>query len=1065
MKNPQSCRAFGRFAPLVLLPALFAALLLGGPPRAIAQTPPASSAQPALTVTGGEVHGTIFALIRRAVGTFPPTAIFSDQTIFLPDISVFLQNESTLATSPVVTTGLDGTFVVPAQPQAVYRLCWKATGYAPGCSNSAFTLRSRNVNLKPVGIDPLAGVMFGRVALKDGRACRFVATFLGVDTFTTVAARPSKGPARTVRANSYGEYVIPQLANGPVQTTATCEGAQASNQSTMTGSALQNNLTLPDASPTIQMAFAARAGAMVRAVAAGTTVQAKVQAKAGGSFPLHYRWATDPPVSGFVSQDSPTISWHVPGPGSATIYVVARDGHGGNALSHVTLSTTPNHIPFAGTVIANDVPVVVDAQVAINGVTTKTDSQGGFALILPKENPQYVVTIQKPGYQMLSRILYAPVAGATFKLFRSQDFVVDPTKPIRVTEDVRVGVSLAIPANSLAAGATGTGALATAPLHLRPATYNLRNPEDQLPGDYAGIDKSNKVVRMQTFGAADITIEDNAGQPFNLAPGKTAVVRMSVDSAMLAAAPPTIPVWHYNAKQGAWLEDGAAMLVGNAYEATVTHFSPVNMDVAFNSAACTNIVVDTAIMPVPFKIRMTPVNGDFSVDANHQNQVIGDPNNTVFREPPGKQVRFDMVDSAGNIIPGASQQITIGNPTPDGLTWPPAHPPPYDCTTTVQYNEQTVQALFPAPPQGFLSYLTPPGYLDPAQAPALTNAYYAKIDPGGAKTKAGDVNDFTHWKTANGFDRAGGQQNTKYFNNYDLGFGRDMHMQTGGQNNACANCIAYYVTNYASVNDAVNGVNHKATVAMEFSPQNGLSGTPYTKFYVFNPDGSIAQSVALDDFGPKFVPALCVICHNGNINAANPSGDATGNMQTARFIPFDLQSFQYDPGLLRSAQESPFKEMNRGILNHTNASAPERTLITLWYGSEGDTTLPNPTFTDADPVTKKSVPSLWTSPPIAPPDQSALYTAAVMTSCRACHTTRDPGDTGQDIAWDSYDSLNNDSPVVKIFACSPAGPLHHIMPQAERTFARFWLGTNPNPAATLASSTLDAFAPPGNTCQ
>jgi hypothetical protein len=1064
MKNLKICRTLGCRAVLVLVSV---ALLLGGPPRATGQAPPVSTIQPAVSVMGGDVHGTIFALIRRG-DTFPPTGIFGDQTIFLPDIPVFLQNATTLATSPTVTTDLDGAFVVPSQPQAVYRLCWKAAGYAPGCSPSTFTLRSRNVNLQPVGIDALPGVIFGRAALDDGRACRFVATFLGVNTFTTVTAQPSQGPAHTARANSYGEYVIPELPNGPVQTTATCEEAHASTQSTMTGAALHINLTLPNVSPTVQTAFAAAGGTAVRAVAAGTTVQATVQVKAGG-FPLHYRWATDPPVSGFVSQDSPTISWQVPGPGSATIYVVARDEHGGNVLSHVTLSTTPNHIPFTGTVIANDVPVVADADVTINGVTGKTNSQGGFALILPKENPQYVVTIQKPGYQMLSRILYAPVAGATFKLFRAQDFVVDPSKPINVTEGVgeRFGVNVVIPANSLAAGADGRGAIATAPLHLRPATYNLRDPEDQLPGDYAGIDTSNKAVRMQTFGAADIAIQDNAGQPFNLAPGKTAVVRISVDPAQLAGAPPTIPVWHYDAKQGAWLQDGAAMLVGGRYETTVTHFSPVNMDVAFDSGACTNITVDTAIMPVPFKIRMTPVNGDFVVDANHQNQIIGEGNNTVFREPPGKVVRFDMVDSNGNIIPGASQQITIGGPTPDGITWPPAHPPPYDCSDPkVQYNVQTVQALFPAPPQGFLSYLTPPEYKDdPVQAKAHTDEYYAKIDPGGTKTKAGDVNDFAHWKTANGFDRPSGRQNTKYFNNYDLGFGRDMHMQTGGQDNSCGNCIAYYVTNYASVNDAVNGVNQAATVAMEFSPQNGISGTPYTKFYVFNANGSIAESADLDQSGQKFVPALCVICHNGNISSLNLTGDSTGNLQTARFIPFDLQSFQYDPSLLRSAQESQFKEMNRGILNHTNASAPVQTLITLWYGTEGDKTLPNPTFSDADPVTKKSVPSLWTSPPIAPPDESALYTGVVMTSCRACHTTRDQVDAGQQIAWDSYDSINNDSFTVRNFACAPAGALHHIMPQAKRTFARFWLGTNPNPAATLANSNLDAFNMLGHTCQ
>jgi hypothetical protein len=107
----------------------------------------------------------------------------------------------------------------------------------------------------------------------------------------------------------------------------------------------------------------------------------------------------------------------------------------------------------------------------------------------------------------------------------------------------------------------------------------------------------------------------------------------------------------------------------------------------------------------------------------------------------------------------------------------------------------------------------------------------------------------------------------------------------------------------------------------------------------------------------------------------------------------------------------------------------------------------------------------WTSPT----DEHVLYNAVVKTSCRSCHTTRDPNDTGQDISWSTYDSanggFNNDSPFIRILACSPSGALHHVMPQAQRTFARFWLSTQPNAPSTLASSDLSAFQAPNNNCQ
>jgi hypothetical protein len=63
--------------------------------------------------------------------------------------------------------------------------------------------------------------------------------------------------------------------------------------------------------------------------------------------------------------------------------------------------------------------------------------------------------------------------------------------------------------------------------------------------------------------------------------------------------------------------------------------------------------------------------------------------------------------------------------------------------------------------------------------------------------------DFTNWKAANGFNRPG-EMRTVYQNLYDLGFGRDMHMQKGGQDGSCLNCIAYYVTNYNNADDATN---------------------------------------------------------------------------------------------------------------------------------------------------------------------------------------------------------------------------------------------------------------------
>jgi hypothetical protein len=191
----------------------------------------------------------------------------------------------------------------------------------------------------------------------------------------------------------------------------------------------------------------------------------------------------------------------------------------------------------------------------------------------------------------------------------------------------------------------------------------------------------------------------------------------------------------------------------------------------------------------------------------------------------------------------------------------------------------------------------------------------------------------------------------------------------------------------------------------------------------------------------------------------------TGDLKFARFIPFDLDSFAYPTNLPRSQQEASFKTMNAGILNQTNVSNPVKFLIQLWYGTELDPTLPNPTFTGSDPNNPSvGVPTEWASvpPPLNGVSGAALYNAVTRTSCRSCHVTRDPNDTGVDIAWDTYDSFNTDGVFIHGLACTAP----RLMPQAERTFARFWLSTAPNAPDTLANSGLQGFQMPNNNnCQ
>ena len=105
--------------------------------------------------------------------------------------------------------------------------------------------------------------------------------------------------------------------------------------------------------------------------------------------------------------------------------------------------------------------------------------------------------------------------------------------------------------------------------------------------------------------------------------------------------------------------------------------------------------------------------------------------------------------------------------------------------------------IFPTGPNGFLTYQSPGVYLNAATADPLTTAYYHAIDPAGTKTAAGNNGDFATWKELNGFNRPGVTR-ASYQNLYDLGFGRDMYMQTGGHTGSCAACVAPGLSNTAT---------------------------------------------------------------------------------------------------------------------------------------------------------------------------------------------------------------------------------------------------------------------------
>jgi hypothetical protein len=291
-----------------------------------------------------------------------------------------------------------------------------------------------------------------------------------------------------------------------------------------------------------------------------------------------------------------------------------------------------------------------------------------------------------------------------------------------------------------------------------------------------------------------------------------------------------------------------------------------------------------------------------------------------------------------------------------------------------------------------------------------------------------------------------GEVSALYLNAVDLNLGRAMHGRRDQDR------VAYYVCNYMTIEDARLNRGLLACVAMDYSAVSPAvnNGLPFTKFYVFNKDGNLVPSVALDFQGPKFVPGLCVACHGGDNypQDANSSArgvgfpeDGTGTPDIGgHFLPFDLDNFEYSnsPRFTRKAQEAQFRHLNQLIFD-TNIKPVVEQLLKGWYPS------------GHGPQQSQFVPPGWDlnqdpQDPSAQFSPRELYLEVVKPSCRTCHIVM-----SDNLNWNRYTNIATDDPRTppddtqggfKDLAGTIQGAVcsgkNSYMPNAEVTLNLFW---------------------------
>ncbi len=263
----------------------------------------------------------------------------------------------------------------------------------------------------------------------------------------------------------------------------------------------------------------------------------------------------------------------------------------------------PAPSPIAGRVTGivvdeNNTPVQ-NAEVVLSGATYMTDANGFFNI----ENAsldKYVstVVVNKAGYFKAVRSWSATASRnyLSIKLI-PKTLIGNVDAAGGGSVSLSNGTAITFQSNSIVVKATGAAYTGTVKLY---ATYIDPTASDiaaTVPGSMMAQD-ANKMFILQSAGMIAVELESDAGQPLQIAIGRTAAIKLPIPSSILSKVPATIDTWSLN-DQGIWIKEGTATKNGNFYEMQVSHFSFWNCDYSIDPTFITIHIHDQNGNPLP----------------------------------------------------------------------------------------------------------------------------------------------------------------------------------------------------------------------------------------------------------------------------------------------------------------------------------------------------------------------------------------------------------------------------------------------------------------------------------
>ncbi len=236
---------------------------------------------------------------------------------------------------------------------------------------------------------------------------------------------------------------------------------------------------------------------------------------------------------------------------------------------------------FSGTVTDVNNASIENALITYGTETVMSDENGFFSFQNVEINTTgSLVTAEKNGYYYNAKFVGSKLNKQNFTKIKLIEKTLTGTFSANTGGSISTsdGATVEFAANAikLEGGGAYTGNVNVYATWLDPTATDLAQV---MPGDLRATNAENVQQQLTTYGMIGVELESDAGDALNIADGQTATIELPVPAELLANAPATIPLWHFDESSGYWMEDGEATLQGDKYVGTVSHFSFWNCDV------------------------------------------------------------------------------------------------------------------------------------------------------------------------------------------------------------------------------------------------------------------------------------------------------------------------------------------------------------------------------------------------------------------------------------------------------------------------------------------------------